>query len=864
MPAEIVVVRLQAQGGDDVVRALREIGSAAQVEFRKAGDAANAANDNAFKKVVGVAKGIGEIAGAYSAVASLAREHPQIVAAGAAVSARAIGSVAGALGGAATAARGLASEHQRHASIATSSANVAIRAAGLASSAVSAGAGVAARGLSATAAATMATASAVRALGKDWEATAAKSGAGTSLLSNGASLLLRTVGSLPPALAALAAGLVVFKVASSVIEKASGDLEKMVELGKQAESLDIGAPFLKSFTGLGAKLRLEVAEMEAALKHAADLVKDKFGQPNALASHLDELQKGGFTGGQRLQASSLLDFPTTVEERIRAAAVAMKELGELGQKWAMLATAEKFTPQLVEPLRSGRITAAQLLADLDEASKKQVLKQEDVARAVELSRRIEDVKKEVAEAVKYSFDLSGLAVAIDTQWLALLETVRDVVEWMNRAKAEPPGPPREKLDGLLQSQQKYVDLLAKAEDAAAKGFPHATEKAAHFRKELERVTAEIAKIAHFFDAGAQTKRGDEREALAGAPDKQKIGARLTTEMFGPHAKEFKKPEARTGSSAAEKNDFTREEAALRRRIRDVEAEAAALGKNAFEAAKAEASVRLLTAAQQAKLTINEELTKKIDAQSEAYARQVDALDRARKELESFRQTQQMVGDGLVDAGKALTSLDKGTTVFERLSAAATRFVDRLQDAVWQAALLGQGPLAGLLGTSGSNGNMGGLLGLLTNGAKGLLGSGAGAPQPGVAELGGGLVEFGSGIPASFAKGGIMTGRGPLALRAYSAGGIADRPQLALYGEGRTPEAYVPLPDGRTIPVTMRLPGAGAAAAPITIAPVTNIDARGSQMSEPQFRAILDQRDRALVQALPNLIRDARGRGRLGP
>lgn len=54
----------------------------------------------------------------------------------------------------------------------------------------------------------------------------------------------------------------------------------------------------------------------------------------------------------------------------------------------------------------------------------------------------------------------------------------------------------------------------------------------------------------------------------------------------------------------------------------------------------------------------------------------------------------------------------------------------------------------------------------------------------------------------FADGGIMTSGGPLPLRMYKNGGIANSPQMAIYGEGDDPEAYVPLPDGRSIPVTM--------------------------------------------------------------
>jgi phage-related minor tail protein len=59
------------------------------------------------------------------------------------------------------------------------------------------------------------------------------------------------------------------------------------------------------------------------------------------------------------------------------------------------------------------------------------------------------------------------------------------------------------------------------------------------------------------------------------------------------------------------------------------------------------------------------------------------------------------------------------------------------------------------------------------------------------------------IPTGFANGGIMTSRGSVPLNAYANGGIANSPQMALFGEGRLPEAYVPLPDGRTIPVTMQ-------------------------------------------------------------
>jgi tape measure domain-containing protein len=74
----------------------------------------------------------------------------------------------------------------------------------------------------------------------------------------------------------------------------------------------------------------------------------------------------------------------------------------------------------------------------------------------------------------------------------------------------------------------------------------------------------------------------------------------------------------------------------------------------------------------------------------------------------------------------------------------------------------------------------------------------------------------------FADGGIMTADGPLPLRKYAGGGIANSPQLAMFGEGSMPEAYVPLPDGRRIPVKMQGGGGGTNV-------VVNVDAKGTSV-----------------------------------
>lgn len=67
-------------------------------------------------------------------------------------------------------------------------------------------------------------------------------------------------------------------------------------------------------------------------------------------------------------------------------------------------------------------------------------------------------------------------------------------------------------------------------------------------------------------------------------------------------------------------------------------------------------------------------------------------------------------------------------------------------------------------------------------------------------------SFSLGDLFKFAGGGVMTPLGAMPLRTYSGGGVADSPQLALYGEGSMNEAYVPLPDGRRIPAIVEFKG----------------------------------------------------------
>jgi lambda family phage tail tape measure protein len=133
------------------------------------------------------------------------------------------------------------------------------------------------------------------------------------------------------------------------------------------------------------------------------------------------------------------------------------------------------------------------------------------------------------------------------------------------------------------------------------------------------------------------------------------------------------------------------------------------------------------------------------------------------------------------------------------------------------------------------------------------GGGAGFTQFNASSVGFNPLAF-SGI--SFANGGIMTGDGPMPLKKYASGGIANSPQLALYGEGSRPEAFVPLPDGRRIPVAMQGGGGGSTNVTVNVDASGNASVQGDQAQAKQLGVAVS----AAVQA--ELVKQQRPGGLL--
>lgn len=153
-------------------------------------------------------------------------------------------------------------------------------------------------------------------------------------------------------------------------------------------------------------------------------------------------------------------------------------------------------------------------------------------------------------------------------------------------------------------------------------------------------------------------------------------------------------------------------------------------------------------------------------------------------------------------------------------------------------------------TLGGSAGMGGLFGSFLNSVG--LGGGSSVLAGSTPVYG---AAGGYGVPTfGFANGGIMTSEGPLPLRKYAGGGIASGPQVALFGEGSHREAYVPLPDGRSIPVSLSGDG-GSSGITINVYDQTGskVDAKASRNASGQMQIDVWVRKQAVDAVAENIL-----------
>jgi tape measure domain-containing protein len=240
------------------------------------------------------------------------------------------------------------------------------------------------------------------------------------------------------------------------------------------------------------------------------------------------------------------------------------------------------------------------------------------------------------------------------------------------------------------------------------------------------------------------------------------------------------------------DDYQRETKALQERTENLRLETEALGLSESEAARRKATLDLERAAEEAGIPITAERRTQIDTLAAAYAAQVEQMELARaaqERLDEFsQQSMAAIKDGFID-------VIKGAKSFEE---ALQGVLDKMLDLVLSQAF------DQLFGTGGRGG--GGLLS--------------------------GLFNFGGGAVAA-----PNTGTGSLFM---ARGGITRGPRIA--GEAG-PEAVVPLPDGRSLPVNLQMPTSGGMGGDVQVVvnapPGSRVESQRTERGPDYRRVVVD-------------------------
>lgn len=255
-----------------------------------------------------------------------------------------------------------------------------------------------------------------------------------------------------------------------------------------------------------------------------------------------------------------------------------------------------------------------------------------------------------------------------------------------------------------------------------------------------------------------------------------------------------------------------------------------IGQNAYELERAKTAQELMNAAKREGIAVTPELLAQIDELSSRYASATTQAQLMKETFDTMKSTASNVLKGFI------TDLKDGKSGAEALGNSLNKIADMLIDmAVKQLVTSAFGGLGG--------------------GGGGLLGGGG---------MGGGILSL-----FGFADGGIAAQGRPVPLKKYATGGVAN--SASIFGEAG-PEAAVPLPNGREIPVDLRMPdmkgqrdGGGTAGGEVVVTVqaseqlLVDVDNRAEGVVTRRAPQIVGAAVQATDRALPGMIRKTQKR-----
>lgn len=372
-------------------------------------------------------------------------------------------------------------------------------------------------------------------------------------------------------------------------------IEEFNKVADKANASGFSTEFFQRITKSSGEAREKVDELSEALIKFNEASAPKFGGSD-LQNRIDELKKAGNLSGN----SGVAAFAAAndAEARLRAIVSMITQMMDAGQRLAALDLAGRaFGPQVTAALRDNSDYLESMLKRADALSKTEIISQEEMGRAVELKQRLEAAQKVLSEKFKpIQEDLAKLGMNYRENWANITEHLAAAVGYANQLYAALKQTP-DWLAGLGNAP--IWDAITKATTTAES---RAASEASH------GISSDIT------DIGMIEANNKLRAALQNRANISR-GMREATDVQSRLRGDTSKNPAT--DKTTEKNEFQKATEAVEQHTAKMQADTKAVGLGASAVEQLRASFKLLTAAKQAGLPVNDALIAKIEKLADA-------------------------------------------------------------------------------------------------------------------------------------------------------------------------------------------------------------------------------------------------------
>lgn len=465
-----------------------------------------------------------------------------------------------------------------------------------------------------------------------------------------------------------------YATVASAINQANAQIDRFIKLGQNSERAGVSVEFFQRFSEAAAKAKIDVADIEAALKRAGSVVTPKFEQDDTLKTRLNQIFESGYAGSY--QSKGLEDYRSanTNEQRIRAAVTAMQELRDLGLQTAAIEIGDKlFGSEVADRIRTGRLDIDAIAASLDKP-RDDLITQQHVDQAAEFRDRLDTAYKTIDDFFHVSVALEGSGRAVLDIWLGIAEGVAKATTNAGNFYTK-----IQELQGPLGDYFKTVGAII---GGTAKIFSG-------------NLNDQISGTRTSYDKPiGPEKPAAPDNAIVNPPTPPRRALDLFLEKPAGPAK------AKTPTTPSESLDQVQTAInGIERTTEALKAEADALNKSATERQAAINVARIEAIARQQGITLTSDQIAKVKDLSAATVQYRDAIDDAREHQEALRSIGGDVLKGIASDARS------GASALDILTNAVSRLAERLQDKALDSLA---DSLFGKSGGSGGSGLLGSL------------------------------------------------------------------------------------------------------------------------------------------------------------